>query len=502
MVEEQGQAKRPMSTSASFRKSSEGIVESGVSKKVLTLGDRAAKSRKSLPAIVYIAPLALVMIVALTLTRHRAEVFLDGHRVSMADISSALSSRTKRSLQDRATLAEVASTMDAIAASRLYWPRRRATGALRNEVWEKVKHDVAIGVKTGHEVSTGRLGTLRSSGWWSVGRDVPNFAVFSDSADASLGVVSVKQYGLALLQKHVDLSTLPKVNSSWSLPVPILPYASDQELRAAHFTNPVPEGKVGYGGVSGVPFRWFSRSGWRGDKDKNLPAFHALRAAFPNKKWYLLLDDDTYIFLENFARFILQEGMDDHPVYTGKVFYISRCGGFERDGCWKGNKSEPKGLFAHGGSGIVMNGLAAERLQPAVVQCMRDYTGCWAGDMQVGLCLRRVGVMVRKTQVHSYDRHFVPFCPSKALADRRYSARWKSEDEPVTFHKIEAGELKLVSEFERLTAHKGDTVVYSELRRFIMRHGILPRHTAKERKNRYFSTEFLPRHLKKAVQDE
>lgn len=497
-----GQQKRPLGRSVSLRNMLPLGQPAGTAKKATSKGMKGITSRKSLPLIVYIGPFVAVIIVALTLTRHRAERFLDQQRDGMLAISSVLTTNARRSATERAVLKEISDTIAAINASRLYWPRHRVTGELQNEVWEKVKHDVAIGVKTGHEVAHTRLDALRKAGWWSVGRDIPNFAIFSDSADASLGVISVKQYGLALLQTHVDLARLKKGNSSWGFPIPILPYASEDELRTARMTGAVNEGKVGFGGVSGVPFRWFSRSGWRGDKDKNLPAMHALRTAFPNKKWYLLLDDDTYMFLENFARFILQEGMDDQPVYTGKVFYISRCGGFERDGSWKGNKTEPRGLFAHGGSGIVMNGLAMDRMFPAVVQCMRDYTPCWAGDMQVGLCLRRTGVMVRKNQVSSYDRHFVPFSPSKALADRRYSARWKSDDEPVTFHKIDGNELKLVSEFERLTASKGDIVVYSELRRFIMKHGILPRHTSKERKNRFFSTEFLPRNLKQHVQKE
>lgn len=458
--------------------------------------------RSSLPLIVYVGPFLIVLLVALTLTRNRTNSFFGRHDINLLGVRSIRPMHVRRSASKIAVLNEVSNTLAAINASRLYWPRHKVTGALQNEVWESVKDDVAIGIKTGHEVSQSRLNALRTSGWWSVGRDVPNFAIMSDMSDSSLGIVSVKQYGLSLLQEHVDLSKMKKGNSSWGFPIPILPFGSEEDLRTAHMTGANSDGKVGYGGVSGVPFRWFSRSGWRGDKDKNLPAFHVLRTAFPNKKWYVLLDDDTYIFLENFARFILQQGMDEEAVYTGKVFYISRCGGFERDGAWKANKTEPRGLFAHGGSGIVINGLAMERLFPAIVQCMRDYTPCWAGDMQLGLCLRRTGVMIRRNRVSSFDRHFVPFCPSKALADRRYSARWKSDDEPVTFHKIDLNELKLVSEFERLTARKGDTVVYSELRRFIMRHGVLPRHTAKERKNRFFSTEFLPNHLKQHIQKE
>lgn len=469
-----------------------------VSSSTTTLSKKVS-SRKPLPVIVYIAPFILVMLVAFTMTKHRAEIILDGHRVRLWNLSGTILGDNLY-LKQNGPLNNLTWAITAIHSARLHWPRRHLSGTLKNEVWEKVKNDVVIGVKTGHEVAEKRLNALRNNGWWSVGRDIPNLAIFSDATEPSLGTISMKQYGFSLLQRHSDISNAKMTNSSATSATVALPFSSEEELRAAHMTKARGDAKVGYGGTSGVPFHWFSRAGWRGDKDKNLPAFHALQTAFPNKKWYVLLDDDTYIFLENFARYILQDGMDDVPIYTGKVFYMSRCGGFERDGSWKANKSEPRGVFAHGGSGIVMNGLAMTRLYPAIIQCMRDYTPCWAGDIQVGLCLRRTGVFVRKTGTHSYDRHFTPFCPSKALADRRYSSRWKSEDEPLSFHKIEEHEQKHVSDFERKVALKGDTVVYSELRHYLLSHGVLPRHTAKERRNNFFSTEFLPKHLKNHVQ--
>lgn len=41
--------------------------------------------------------------------------------------------------------------------------------------------------------------------------------------------------------------------------------------------------------------------GWTGDKDKNLPALGIMAHTFPDKDYYLLVDDDTYVFLDNLA---------------------------------------------------------------------------------------------------------------------------------------------------------------------------------------------------------
>lgn len=299
-------------------------------------------------------------------------------------------------------------------------------GVIRGGLWDEVKDDVAIAVKTGHEVAGVRLADLKGFGWWSVGRDVPNVLVVGDVDVPEWNVVGVKGYAADLL------------NGS-------------------------------------RPEHWFDKAGWRGDKDKNLPALHMLRSKFPGKKWYLLLDDDTYIFLDNFARYIKAPGMDDKPVYTGKVFFISNCGGFAHDGSHRTDKTQPKGTFAHGGSGIVINHKAMELVFPSLPSCIRQFSSCWAGDMQVGLCMRGVGVFLHNyVNGKSYERNFIPFWPSRALADKRYTKRWKGNGEPLTFHKLPHKETQLLSEFESICVGEGVPVVYNKLRHYIQGHGIQP----------------------------
>ncbi|KAI0559700.1 hypothetical protein FGB62_139g22 [Gracilaria domingensis] len=331
------------------------------------------------------------------------------------------------------------------------------------ETWNNVKYDVVIAVKTGHEVAAKRLKSLKEKSWWRVGRHIPNFLVVSDADDARFGAIGVKKYALDI---------------------------------------------VGNVSAPSAPSHWFDKSGWKGDKDKNLPTVHLMRTAYPGKKWYILLDDDTYIFLENFAKYISREEFNnDEAVYTGKVFYISHCGGFERDGSYAKNRSEPKGVFAHGGSGILMNAVAVEAMYKGIPECISDYSSCWAGDMQIGLCLRKHGVVMRKGRPnHSsrgshgatgYARHFTPFAATKSLSDKRYSRTWKSYDLPLTFHKMTERETEVISELERISVATKSSVHYTALREHLLKNEVWPDHTAHSQKSRFYSTEFMPQHLKR-----
>lgn len=345
-----------------------------------------------------------------------------------------------------------------IKHARAIWTRRGSNPRFSKERWDRVKNDVVIGVKTGHEVASKRLNLLRKHGWWSIGREIPNILVIGDADDTHLGVVGIKPYASSLLQ------------------------AMDMGAAGTHVRN-------------SQPSHWFDKSGWRGDKDKNLPAFHLLATIFPKKKWYLLLDDDTYIFLENFARQISQPGMNDRPLYTGKVFLIM---------CMKGKLKLPKntrGLFAHGGSGIVLNAPAVNAMYTSIPGCIRKFSSCWAGDMQVALCLRDVNVTIQKKRSASgkslgYEQDYNPFRPTKAMADRRYTHKLRSRREPITFHSIPEQEMKAMSECESKAIDAVVPMTYNRLRSHILTLGLLPAHSAKDKKNTYYTDVFLPKEFK------
>lgn len=368
-----------------------------------------------------------------------------------------------------------------VEAMQRAWAGVMGGAAVGGGAWEEVMRDVAIAVKTGTEVSGERLRVLKEDGWMSVGRQVPNLLVIGE--EQAPGVVGMKRYGTELLmdeERHVaeagghagGQDGVDGGGGDWNATAG----AVDGDALAG-------AGMLRGGAAPERPRKWFVKSGWRGDKDKNLPALHLLRTVYPGKKWYVLLDDDTYVFLDTLAAFVRRHEPDvsaGTPVYTGKIFFVAGCGAWSKSGKPKSGDG-PKAGFAHGGSGIVMNGAAMDRLYPATAGCMRTYSSCWAGDMQVALCLRGAGVEpVRYGKARVFEHHFHQFAPSRAMADTRYIKRWLSAESPMSYHKMAREEANALSRFERDALRAGKPVRYAQLLEALMGAGVMPTYSKKE----------------------
>lgn len=352
-----------------------------------------------------------------------------------------------------------------------------SSGGVYVGAWERIMDEVAVAVKTGREVAGSRLSLQTSDGWLSLRRRVPNLLLLSDETNAELGTVDIRAYARGLARGSV----------------------------AAGMTDSLAA--------------YFARGGWKGDKDKNLPGFHLLVNRFPAARFFVMVDDDTYLFLDNFARWLERHRVMDPstsptvgavigpgtwvegaptpppprppgaevPLFTGKAFLVSRCGEFGRG---KGTAGVRHPTFFHGGSGIVLNAAAARALVAATPMCIRRYHSCWAGDMQVAMCLRSAGVAGTSYPVktpsgqpsvgRTFERGFFPYSPSIALGEKRFHWRWRSKEEPLTFHKMPISQLRLLREYEadRLAAAGNDTtgavVQFSALREFLTSRGVQP----------------------------
>ncbi|KAI8805070.1 hypothetical protein BJ742DRAFT_821693 [Cladochytrium replicatum] len=208
-----------------------------------------------------------------------------------------------------------------------------------------------------------------------------------------------------------------------------------------------------------------SAPGWKMDAHKNLPGFKLLHRTYPNASWYMMIDDDTYVLWNNLMR-LLKDISPEEPVYMGTPAHFVGCDGVRVKG------DGP--AFAHGGSGILISrgalsqmikGLSLLEAAVAVDQlpdgeelsvklggidkCIVRYRTCWAGDVRTALCLRDHGILLNRT--HSFNAE-PPFSPTH---------KWPKNpcQRPATFHHLEAIHMQILTNMERTTGKHPDTMV-------------------------------------------
>ncbi|TPX52238.1 hypothetical protein SeMB42_g01575 [Synchytrium endobioticum] len=106
--------------------------------------------------------------------------------------------------------------------------------------------------------------------------------------------------------------------------------------------------------------------GWKLDAHKNLPGFRHLFESHPDALWYFMIDDDTYIFIDNLVRLLKPYNPYDSHYFGAHNLFV---------GC-DGVKAFGEGpAFAHGGSGIVLSRGAMLKLMSVLDQCILRLEG-------------------------------------------------------------------------------------------------------------------------------
>nr|KAJ3404280.1 hypothetical protein HK105_003929 [Polyrhizophydium stewartii] len=171
-----------------------------------------------------------------------------------------------------------------------------------------------------------------------------------------------------------------------------------------------------------------STLGWQADAHKNLPGFRELFSRFPDADWFVMIDDDTFMFMDNLQRSLAHLDPDgEHYIGSRTMFF--GCDGVTRMGDGPG--------FAHGGSGIVLSRGAIKRLVDGVDACIVKYKDCWAGDVRVGLCLRDLGISLTDPRGFHHDP------PSRGF--------WFPPDacfRPVSFHHLLPQQMQRLADLE------------------------------------------------------
>ncbi len=124
-----------------------------------------------------------------------------------------------------------------------------------------------------------------------------------------------------------------------------------------------------------------SRSGWRLDKYKFIHMVEQTFEKRPDAKWYVFIETDSYLFLDNVASF-LSRFDSTKPIYLGSSV-------------WSGSVS-----FAHGGSGYALSNAAMNKLlgpeQPQGLAASWDQRmkGYCCGDIALAEALQEKGIIL------------------------------------------------------------------------------------------------------------
>jgi hypothetical protein len=163
-------------------------------------------------------------------------------------------------------------------------------------------------------------------------------------------------------------------------------------------------------------------------------------AQYPGKDWYFMIDDDTYLMMEN-MHWLLSQKDPTIPYYFGSPTVFAGCDNVKHFG------DGP--AFAHGGSGIVMSRAAVEIMllnppgKQSLDECIWRYRDCWAGDIRLALCFRDMGVLITN-----------PFGPEGLNAGTPHWSSWKYGKDPChrpfTFHHLTGATMLKIYQAERL----------------------------------------------------
>ncbi|KAJ3076324.1 hypothetical protein HDU98_004308 [Podochytrium sp. JEL0797] len=178
---------------------------------------------------------------------------------------------------------------------------------------------------------------------------------------------------------------------------------------------------------------WFGNEGWRADAHKNLPAFVLLYNTFPDAEWYIMIDDDSYLFLESLHRLT-------QPLNPLRAHYLGQANKFQ--GCDDITRMGAGPPIAQGGSGIVLSQGAMRVLLNRVDTCIVQYEECWAGDIRTALCLRDGGVRL------THARGFNGWPPQENFVFSEEAC-----EVPVTYHHVLPEQMYKLHEIETSTPH-------------------------------------------------
>jgi hypothetical protein len=169
--------------------------------------------------------------------------------------------------------------------------------------------------------------------------------------------------------------------------------------------------------------------GWKLDKWKFLPMIDQAYQSLPRAKWYIFIEDDTYLVWNNLLEY-LNNFDADKPYYIGKHLYI--------------NDIE----FGYGGAGFILSNPAMRKVSERRSVRIRDYedftASHWVGDCALGKIMEDVKIPLHKAFPHLQGDSPATMDPATVKLDRDawcYPA--------VTYHHVSPPEIEELWAFEQ-----------------------------------------------------
>ncbi|KAH9836417.1 glycosyltransferase family 31 protein [Teratosphaeria destructans] len=191
----------------------------------------------------------------------------------------------------------------------------------------------------------------------------PNYMIFSDIEETFLDepiLDALEDVSARYKDSHDDFELYRRLQRG-----------GRKALKPSELSGPVSRSQGG----GGKP----TNPGWRLDKWKFLPMARRTLQEYPDQKWYLFIETDTYIFWKTLLAYLA--ALDwTKPYYMGAQINIGDI------------------TFAHGGTGILVS-------RPALQMVVRHYidhkdewedftAGHWAGDCVLGKAFKDAGAPI------------------------------------------------------------------------------------------------------------
>ena len=159
---------------------------------------------------------------------------------------------------------------------------------------------------------------------------------------------------------------------------------------------------------------------------KVLPGFNLMHAKWPEASWYVMIDDDTFVFRRALAKLL----SDFDPEEKHYVGYPRQGAHICRDptAAQHYGASQARAPFALGGCGMILSKAAMKRLAQVVVECTMASQDCYLDDVRLFFCLRDIGIHLNT----SINYPAMNFAPNKNID-------WSRVDpctRPVVFHGV------------------------------------------------------------------